>query len=96
MNKKYLELAIIVIGLALIAYGILGANVTNDSETVILQKYDCGRLEKDARETDKYCYDRASAPEAKFNYGNAFTYSGVAITVLGSVLFVVNRQENKK
>lgn len=86
MNKKLFATSIIFIGLFLATYGLITASVSNGPE--IVKRYDCERITKDLRPTDKYCDDLKSAPEAEKYFGNKFVYVGVAITALGGLLII--------
>lgn len=87
MNKKFLFLIFLLIGLSLLTYGLITSPIGNEAE--IINHYDCGRITEDLRSTDKYCYDPSSAPEAKKDFGNSFVYSGLAVTLLGSLYLVI-------
>lgn len=87
MNKKTLALIFTLIGLSLVVYGVVKAPISNGAQ--ILDLYGCSRLIKDARYTDSYCYNVASAPEAKKNFGNTLVYNGLAVTALGSLYLAI-------
>ncbi len=89
MNKKPLALSFILIGVSLVVYGLVKAPISNAAQ--IRDIYGCNTPIKNAfyTYTDSYCYDVASAPEAKKDFGNTFVYNGLAVIVLGSLYLVI-------
>lgn len=86
MSRKILALAILLIGLSVIIYGLITAPLTNEAE--IRQTYACDRITKENRSTDTACYKPKTAPNAKRNYGNTLVYGGLAIMALGGIYTV--------
>jgi len=88
-----LALAILLIGLSVIIYGLATASLTNEAK--IRKIYACDRITKEYRPTDIYCINPKTAPEAKKDYGNSFVYSGLAIMALGGIYAVVVTKSKK-
>jgi hypothetical protein len=94
MYKKVLAAFIVIFGLGLTMYGIVNAPVSNEIE--IRSIYSCDRLTNEALSTDEYCTDPSSAPEASKQLMNPYVYSGIALIVIGSTYFVVNRKQQDR
>jgi hypothetical protein len=95
MNKKRLAIAIVILGLSFLAYGVFNAPITNEDN--IREIYACDRLTKEFRATDIYCSDPKHAPEALMNYSNSFVFVGMALVILGSTYTILNsRLINRK
>lgn len=93
MNKKSLTFGTLLLGVFLLAYGIIWAPLANTGE--IRNIYSCDRLTRELTETDKYCANPETAPEARKQYSNGFVYSGVAIPLVAVGLYAATNVKSK-
>jgi hypothetical protein len=94
MKKRLFAVCILTSGLVLIGYGVTTATVVNES--MISERYECSRVTKDIRPTDKYCNNLSSAPEAIRDFSNTFVYAGAAVAMLGVLYIHITLNSKKK
>lgn len=93
MSKNALLIIITTsLGLCMTTYGYVNAPITNKSE--IRSLYNCDTVLKIA--LPKYCADPSSAPEAKAQIANPYTYGGIGLFAIGCTYWVINGGRKSK
>jgi hypothetical protein len=75
---------LLILSIGLLVYGLVNPPASNLAD--LKARYGCGRITADYRDTDQYCGDIGSSPEAETNYWNAFVIAGLTSAALGVVL----------